>query len=315
MKVNAEISAGAVMAERVLEKFLIVVLALTVVSCATTARQSTAPQPLIVLLTDFGEKDHYVGALKGAIYKANLSARVDSITHQISKFDIGEGAYTLAQAAKEFPNGTIFVAVVDPGVGSSRKDIAIKTRNGKIFIGPDNGLLMVAAEEAEVVEAREITNKALMHPGQISNTFHARDVFGPVAAHLAAGTPFKDVGPVVSHLVELPLPKAELKDERLSGQVIHVDDYGNLLTNIPVALVEKLGLRLGSCAKLTISGNEYEAQFVRTYSDAAEGGVLFLNNRGNVEMAINKGNLAHVSGATQDLTIIIEPCNETPLPK
>lgn len=303
------------MARRVLEKILILVLAWVVASCATIAKQPAGSQPLIALLTDFGEKDHYVGALKGAIYTANPSARVDSITHQISKFDITEGAYTLAQAAKEFPNGTIFVAVVDPGVGSSRKDIAIKTRNGKIFIGPDNGLLTVAAAEAGVVEAREITNKALMHPGEISNTFHARDVFGPVAAHLAAGTSFERVGPVISHFVELPVPKAELKNGRLVGQVIHVDDYGNLLTNIPVTLVEELGLRLGSCAKLTVDGNEYEAQFVRTYSDATDGGVLFLNNRGNVEVAINKGNLANVSGVTQGMTIVIEHCKKTPLPK
>jgi S-adenosylmethionine hydrolase len=294
------------MIKRTLQKILVIFLALSVSSCAAFLRQSR-PQPLIILLTDFGEKDHYVGAMKGSIYSADPSARVDSITNQITKFDIEEGAYTLAQAAKEYPDGTIFVGVVDPGVGSSRKGIAIKSKNGKIFIGPDNGLLSVAAEEAGIAEVRELTNKALMHPGEISNTFHGRDVFGPVAGHLAAGVPFEDVGPVIARIVKLPAPKAAVEDGRLVGQVIHVDDYGNILTDIPIPLVEELGLHPGSWAKIRIGAKEIRAQFVRTYSDVEAGTPLFLNNKGLVETAIDKGNLARMTGATQGVTVVIEP--------
>ena len=283
-----------------------VLLVTVVVGCMSTAHLSESRQPLVVLLTDFGEKDHYVGAMKGAIYSASPGARVESITNQISKFDVMEGAYTLAQAACEYPNGTIFVAVVDPGVGSSRNAIAIKARNGKIFIGPDNGLLKPAAEEAGIVEIRRISNGGLMRRGEISSTFHARDIFGPVAGHLAAGTPFEDVGPRFSHAVDLPRLEPAADNGRVIGHIVHVDDYGNVITNIPIRMVEAIGLTLGSRAGLTIGNEEFKAEYARTYSDVDVGNPLFLSNRGFVEAAMNRGNLARIMGAAPGMTITIE---------
>jgi hypothetical protein len=274
---------------------------------AESLSQRTDTQPLIVLLTDFGERDHYVGAMKGAIYSVNPNARIDSITHQIEKYNITEGAYTLAEAAKEYPNGTIFVGIVDPGVGSERNDIAIRARNGKFFVGPDNGLLSIAADEAGIIETRELTNKSLMHSGEMSSTFHGRDVFGPVAGHLAAGAPFASVGPPVRDIVKLSLPQISHDGRSSVGVVLHVDDYGNLITNIPAQSLEKLGLALGSSARVSVGQKNVIARFVRTYSDVPEGEFLFLNNRGNIEIAINRGNLGEAIGTEAGMEVVIRP--------
>ncbi|MBI4832354.1 MAG: SAM-dependent chlorinase/fluorinase [Candidatus Lindowbacteria bacterium] len=303
------------MRRRVLIVVLVIAFLPLLPQCVTATRTSANSQPIIVLLTDFGERDHYVGALKGAIYSANPSARIDSISHQISKFDIAEGAYTLAEAAHEYPSGTIFVAAVDPGVGSTRKGIAIRTSDAKIFIGPDNGLLSVAAEEAGVFETRELTNRKLMHPGEISTTFHGRDIFGPLAGHVSAGTPFEDVGPRLSHIVRLPELRATEDGGRVIGHVLHVDDYGNVITDIPIQMVETLGLRLGACASFTVGGKKLKARYVRTYSDVDAGALLFLANKGYVEIAINMGNLASETGAAHGMKMIVESRNEPPQPE
>ncbi len=286
---------------------------LLVLSTVATAAQKASPaQPLIVLLTDFGESDHYVGAMKGSIYTADPAARIDYITHEIPKYDIVDGAFTLAEAAREFPDGTIFVAVVDPGVGSERKGIAILTQNRKLFVGPDNGLLSIAAAQAGIVEARQLTNRKLMRAGEISGTFHGRDIFGPVAAHLAAGAPFHTVGPVIPEIVKLPLPEAYRTDSLVVGVVMHVDDYGNLITNVPVSMIQDAGIGAGSKALITIGEKQYEAPFVRTYSDVPQGEPLFLSNKGFVEVALNMENLAEQSGARHGMEIRISPKGEGP---
>lgn len=301
------------MPSSLVKKIPIIVLSLLISVCATGARYTANPQPMVVLLTDFGEKDHYVGAMKGAIFCANPSARIDRITHQVDKFDVAEGAYTLAQAAREYPDGTIFVAVVDPGVGSSRKGIAVRTANDKIFIGPDNGLLSPAANEAGMVEAREISNPAFMRPGNISDTFHGRDIFGPLAGHLSGGAHFEEIGPKVDAIRKLPASEAALRSGKLVGEIIHVDEYGNLITNIPIHMVEQLGLTIGSFVAIEIGEHGIKAEYVRTYSDVDVGRPLFLSNRGFVEAAINMQSLEQNCGARAGMKMTIERLNE-PLP-
>jgi S-adenosylmethionine hydrolase len=286
---------------------LVLLLALFCFAGCATARNCPQSQPLIVLLTDFGERDQYVGAMKGAIYQADPEARIDCITNEIGKFDIVEGAYTLAEAAEEFPPGTIFVGVVDPGVGSDRKGVAILTRNCKVFIGPDNGLLSLAANRQGVVEIRELSNRALMHPGAISNTFHGRDIFGPVAGHLAAGAPFSSVGPIVPVLITLPIPDAVRQGQSVSGAILHIDEYGNIITNIPVGMIEEMGVGRGEKMRITIGEREFIARFVQTYSDVPEGEYLFLNNKGFVETAINQRNLASTIGAIPEMHVTLTP--------
>lgn len=300
------------MLSSLVKKITVILLSLLISACATGAKYTVNPQPLIVLLTDFGGKDHYVGAMKGAIFCANSNARIDNITHLVGKFDVAEGAYTLAQAAREYPDGTIFVAVVDPGVGSSRKGIAVRTMNDKIFIGPDNGLLSPAVEEAGMVEAREISNPAFMRPGNISDTFHGRDIFGPLAGHLSGGAPFKEIGPKVGAIRELPASEAALRSGKLVGEIIHVDEYGNLITNIPIHMVEQLGLTIGSFAVVKIGEQGIKAEYVRTYSDVDVGKPLFLSNRGFVEAAINMQSLQQNCGARAGMKMTIEPLNEPP---
>lgn len=295
------------MLKKPLNGIVIILIGILVASCATSKGVKVPKrQPVIALLTDFGAKDHYEAAMKGAIYSVNPRARIDHITNQITKFDIAEGAYTLAMASKEYPNGTIFVAVVDPGVGSDRKSIVIKSNNGKLFVGPDNGLMVPAAKGAGIAEVREITNRALMRPGDISSTFHARDVFGPVAGNLAAGASFESVGPIVSDIVELPQQEAVAGEGRAVGRVLHADEYGNLITNIPISDVETIGLKIGSTARLRIGEKDIIAKYVHTYSDVETGAPLFLNNRGFVEAAINRGNLAREVDAANGSSVVIE---------
>jgi len=294
------------------KKIPIIALSLLISACATGVRYAANSQPLIVLLTDFGEKDHYVGAMKGAIFCANPSARIDRITNQVGKFDVAEGAYTLAEAAREYPDGAIFVAVVDPGVGSSRKGIAVRTMNDKIFIGPDNGLLSPAADEAGIVEVRQISNPAFMRPGNVSDTFHGRDIFGPLAGHLSGGASFEEIGPKVDAIRELPASEAALCNGKLVGTIIHVDEYGNLITNIPIHMVEQLGLTIGSFAAIKIGEQGIKAEYVRTYSDVDAGKPLFLSNRGFVEAAINMQSLQQNCKARVGMKMTIERLSEPP---
>ena len=248
---------------------------------------------LIVMLTDFGEKDFYVGAVKGAIYSIYEKARIDSITHQITKFDIAEGAYTLAKAAAEFPSGTVFVAVVDPGVGSERKAIVLKTEDGKYFVGPDNGLFTSVIDELGLAELREITNPALMRKAELSSTFHGRDIFGPVAAHLAAGTPLEEVGPLMKNYVNLDIQQARVVNGQIIGEISAIDEYGNAITNISQQLFDKAEFSRGDILKIQFdNGDVIECQYSKTYSDVPVGQYVGLFGSSGFEIAINQGNCA-----------------------
>jgi S-adenosylmethionine hydrolase len=248
---------------------------------------------LVVMLTDFGEKDFYVGAMKGAIYSTYEKARIDSITHQITKFDIAEGAYTLARAAAEFPSGTVFVAVVDPGVGSERKPIALKTKDGKYFVGPDNGLFTLVIEEFGLAELREITNPALMRKSQLSSTFHGRDIFGPVAAHLAAGIPLEEVGPIMKNYVNLKIQQARVVNGQIIGEISSIDEYGNTITNISQQLFDEAGFKRGDVLNIQFdNGSIIKCQYSKTYSDVPVGQYVCLFGTSGFEIAINQGNFA-----------------------
>jgi hypothetical protein len=165
--------------------------------------------------------------------------------------------------------------------------------------------LSLAARQAGAAEAREITNKSLMRPGGISSTFHGRDIFGPVAGHLAAGAPFESVGPVLVNIRELALPKTGQAGKTVLGTVLHIDDYGNLLTNIPAQMVEEMGVQLGSDAQVTVGPSAFVARFAQTYSDVPEGEYLFLNNRTCIEIALNQRHLAETIGAAQGMEVSI----------
>jgi S-adenosylmethionine hydrolase len=187
-------------------------------------------RPIITLLTDFGTRDHYVASMKGVILGINPQCTLIDITHQLKPHDIEEGAFILANACSCFPKGTIHVAVVDPGVGGPRKPILLVTRN-YFFLGPDNGLLSLAAQGDTVKQAIQLTNSKLFL-SRISATFHGRDIFAPAAAHLTLGIRPGVFGPRLKSWVQIDVGEPVMTGLELLGKVFHVDAFGNLITNI-----------------------------------------------------------------------------------
>ena len=262
------------------------------------ARRIEPPRvPLLVLLTDFGSRDYYVGAVKGAAYRANPRVRIESITHEIEPFDVREGAVTLALAAKEFPADAVFVAVVDPGVGADRRAIALRTSTGRIYVAPDNGLLTLVAREEGIAEARDITGFRPIER-EPSKTFHGRDLFVPTGAMLAGGLPMSRVGPVVDGIKMLALAEPALEGGVLKGMVVRIDRYGNVVTNIPRELVEGAGVSKGGRLGVTVGGRKLEVTFGTAYGDVAKGAMVgLLDSLGRLELAVREGNLARLIGA------------------
>ncbi len=185
---------------------------------------------IITLLTDFGTKDPYVASLKGIILGINPQCTVIDITHQVGPRDIGEGAFILANAYACFPRGTIHLAVVDPGVGGPRRPILLETGN-YIFVGPDNGLFTMALKGEKVKQAVVLTEGKYFLP-RVSDTFHGRDLFAPVAGHLSLGVSPGKFGDRIGSWTELPFPKARIIGGELIGAIIHIDAFGNLISNI-----------------------------------------------------------------------------------
>jgi S-adenosylmethionine hydrolase len=253
------------------------------------------PEPrsdLLVLLTDFGNRDYYVGAITGAAYRANPRVRIETITHEIAPFDVREGAVTLSLAAREFPPGTVFVGVVDPGVGTERGAIVLRTKAGRIYVAPDNGLLTLVAENAGIAEVRDLSG---FQPfGRTpSKTFHGRDLFVPTGALLAGGFPMRRVGPKLDGIKTLAFAKPAFDAGVLEGTVMRIDRYGNVVTNIPAELVRKAGWAKGDTVGIRLGERKAQATFATTYGDVAEGKALcLLDSHGRLELAINRGSMA-----------------------
>jgi hypothetical protein len=247
---------------------------------------------VIALLTDLGAKDYFVGAMKGAILSVNPDAKIVDITHEVSKFDVRRAALILVQAAKAFPAGTIFITVVDPGVGTERKCVLLKTKNGLFFIAPDNGVLTLIAEQLGIAELYEITNRELMMP-EISSTFHGRDIMAPVAAHLSLGVKPSEVGPGLKEIKLLKLPRPMVTEKELRGHIMSVDDFGNLVTNIDASTISKFA-RIGELLTVTVGERVLTAEFARTFGEVGLGEyVCYAGSSGMLELAKNMGNLAN----------------------
>jgi S-adenosylmethionine hydrolase len=256
--------------------------------------------PIIALLTDFGTRDHYVGAMKGAILSVAPSATLVDVLHEIPPGDVGGAAFALAAARPAFPAGTVFVAVVDPGVGSSRRGLAAAAGD-HLFVGPDNGLLSLVLDQGARI--REIANAAL-HRRDVAPTFHGRDVFGPVAAHLAAGVAIDAVGPAVADPVRLPFPPVRrVGSAQWEGAIVHVDRFGNLVSCIRAD--ELLGMA-GEDGDMVASIAGAVAPVVRTYADVAAGEPCALvGSSGLLEFALNGASAAEVLGAARGDTLTV----------
>ncbi|HET7873122.1 MAG TPA: SAM-dependent chlorinase/fluorinase [Terriglobales bacterium] len=261
---------------------------------STVAEQtsSTPATHTVVFMTDFGLQDDSVAICKAVMFRVDPSLRIMDITHQVTPYSVMDGARFLAGTTSYYGPGTVFVVVIDPGVGSSRKAIVAKSILGQYFVLPDNGLLTMIEDRDGIVEAREITNTAWMIGSKLSSTFHGRDIFSPVGARIARGEDWTDVGPVVPKLVRLGLTPAKMQPNGLSGQIIAIDGpYGNLITNIDSDVFAQLGYKLGELVHFTLASKPVAIRFVRTFSDVRQGEpLLYIDSRGRLAIAINQGN-------------------------
>jgi S-adenosylmethionine hydrolase len=257
-----------------------------------TQPSPNSPGHTIVFMTDFGLLDDSVAICKAVMLHLDPTLRIMDITHQVTPYSIPEGARFLAGTTPYYGPGTVFVAVIDPGVGSARKAIVAKSKLGQYFVVPDNGLLTMVEDQDGIVEAREITNPDWMTGGKLSSTFHGRDIFSPVGARIARGDDWTQVGPLAPTLVRLDLASPKMEAAGLSGEVMATDGpYGNLITNIEAAQFALLGYRLGDQVRFTIAGKMHTMRFVRTFSDVAKGEpLLYIDSRGRLAIAVNQGN-------------------------
>ncbi|MDA8161619.1 MAG: SAM-dependent chlorinase/fluorinase [Desulfobacteraceae bacterium] len=239
---------------------------------------------MLAFLSDFGLKDPYVGIVKSVLLEINPGLSIVDITHEVPAHDIKSGAFILASCFRQFPQGTIFLAVVDPGVGSPRNGL-IMSFDGHFFVGPDNGLITYLAKKAGAFSCHVIEKEHYFRR-PVSPTFHARDIFAPVAAHLSLGTPPLSFGGKYNAPVLFKYLEPKIEDGKLTGQVIYIDRFGNLITDLDEGLVAGF-LDHAGC---TVSIRGKECQLFKTYSDAPVGGVLAVTgSSGLLEISVNCG--------------------------
>lgn len=234
-------------------------------------------------------KDPYAAEMKATILNISPNTVILDITHEIAKFNIRMGAYVLASVAPYLPEGTIHVAVVDPGVGTRRRPILIQTKHGS-FVGPDNGLLIPAAKVQGITDIHEITNPRLMLP-RVSNTFHGRDVFAPAAAHLANDVTLAEFGPEIRDVLKPDFAKVKLRKGALIGEVLHVDNFGNIITNISGK--EVTHITATSVVNIELPNQKLKLKFGKSYGEAKyQEALALIGSHGYLEIALNQGNAA-----------------------
>ncbi|HLN88872.1 MAG TPA: S-adenosyl-l-methionine hydroxide adenosyltransferase family protein [Candidatus Binatia bacterium] len=241
---------------------------------------------MITLTSDFGLKDPYVAEMKGVILTINPKAQIIDITHDVEKFNIRNGAYILASAAPYFPKGTVHLAVVDPGVGTQRSAILVQTRQD-FFVGPDNGVLILAAKNQGIEHVHELTNPKFMLPN-VSSTFHGRDVFAPIAAHLDMGVKPSEFGSEITDVITPEFASVKRKNGSLIGEVLHLDGFGNIITNIcrkEIGQAEKVNIKLQNLS--------LKLPFVKTYAQTKPlQPMALIGSHGFLEIALNQANAA-----------------------
>jgi len=269
----------------------------------------------ITFLTDYGLEDNFVGVCHGVMARIAPEARVIDVTHLVPLGNIVHGAEVLRQAIRYLPEG-VHLAVVDPGVGTARKAVTLVIGEN-LLVGPDNGLLMPAADELGGVEAAyELTNSRF-HLNDMSATFHGRDIFSPVAAHLAAGISSAEVGaPVdVGDLVRLPDLVMSVEDGVLRGQVVIEDRFGNLQTSLNRALLQAAGIDVGAELVLEINGNTAVLPYVHTFASVEEGHLLaHVDSSGRLAIAVNLGDAASMLSMTEGTAFTLVPRSQAKKP-
>jgi S-adenosylmethionine hydrolase len=246
------------------------------------------PAKIVTLTTDFGLKDPYAAAMKAAILGISPGVVIVDITHDVAKFNVRAGAFVLGSAAPYFPEGTIHVAVVDPGVGTQRRPIAIETKHG-FFVGPDNGLLILPAEAEGIKHIYELASRRFML-SHVSATFHGRDIFAPAAAHLVNGTAIEEFGPQLTEVVRPDFTKVVRSKNFLIGEVLHVDDFGNIITNIHAKDIAEFreGMLL-----VELPNHKVQVKVSRAYADSRpQEPLAIIGSHNYLEIALNQGSAA-----------------------
>jgi S-adenosylmethionine hydrolase len=260
-------------------------------------------RPIITLLTDFGWGDGYIGAMKGVILQINPDCRIVDLAHEVPPHDVMNAALVLDQTYSYFPQGTIHIVVVDPGVGGSRRPLVLETE-GYRFVGPDNGCFTFLLKRQKEIEAYELTEKQF-HLPLVSNTFHGRDIFAPVAAHLSAGVPPAAMGPLIAiaDLSSLAIPDPVAEGETLRGEVIGVDSFGNLVTNISQ---EILGVFAPDEVVEIEIGGEQITGLKSSYEEGKTGEIIALwGSAGLLEISLKKQSLHRERGRGRGEHVLI----------
>ena len=286
-----------------------VLLGLNLPAIEAEAQPAYSQTRVIGFITDFDVRDDAIGICKAVMIGIAPDVRIIDITHQVTAFDIAEGARFIAGSAPYFPKDAVFVGVVDPGVGSSRKAIIAKSKVGQFFVVPDNGLLTLVQDRDGIEGVREITNPDWMIGTKLSSTFHGRDIFSPAGAHLARGDDWTQAGPEldVSKLVRLDIHYATIDEKGMHAEVIGTDGpFGNLVLNVPADTFAKLGYKLGDSVPVTLDGKHYDFPFHKTFSDVPIGKPLFyIDSRGRLSLGINQRNFAETYKVSPSAQLLI----------
>jgi S-adenosyl-L-methionine hydrolase (adenosine-forming) len=274
---------------------------------SSSASQDPAGRTAIVFITDFGTANDAVAICKAVMIGIAPEARIMDITHQVTPFSIEEGARFLAGVSPYYPSGTVFVGVIDPGVGTSRRAVVVKTKKGQYFVVPDNGLVSPVVDRDGLDSAREITNKSWMIGDNVSSTFHGRDIFSPVGAHLAAGWDFTLIGPEASQLVTLTPKASTTTDKGIDGDIAALDDpFGSLITDISAEDFKSLGYNLGERVTVLLNKKPFSLPYVKTFMDVPVGDpLLYVDSRGRMALALNQGNFSQLNKITPPAAIFI----------
>jgi len=265
----------------------------------------------VTFLTDFGLEDDFVGTCHGVMKRIAPEIEIIDITHGIQPQGVLQGALVLANTVPYLPEG-VHLAVVDPGVGSERRALALRSGDGRLFVGPDNGLLIPAAKKLGGIEAaHEVTNRAYsIEP--VSATFHGRDIFAPAAAHLASGVAIEELGPALDpgSLAQLDVPKPDVGDRRIRACCLYVDRFGNMQLNLTREHLERLGIEPGNQVELELASERYYALAARTFADARGGEIILYEDAyENIALAISGGSAAQTFNvsAGAEIRIRLDP--------
>lgn len=259
---------------------------------------------MIAFMSDWGCKNYYVGVAKSVIKQINPQVEIIDLVHGVEPFNVRMGAYMLKRSINDFPKGTVFLVVIDQGVGTARKAIAFESQDGYFFVGPDNGVFTFAIEEHGVKEMVELSNKEYFY-GE-SHTFHGRDIFAPVAAYISKGIELKSFGPHLMSYATLHYRKFRMREGKAYGEIAYYDGFGNLETNIPADAIKKLGKDVDDMLKVKIGRKTYDIPFTRAFGEVKVGDLLIHEDSSScLEIAVNQGSAKDLIKAPQGEEIVI----------